>query len=158
MAHVRVVVIIHLTMLRNVLIATLISISISFACSADGAEHAGPACLVPGTTTTCSSSSWPSSPPEADKAPLWADFRSLVGVEGTLLGNLFDERFDGFKFPLEMRQGEMAIKDLRSLVRTSELDDREILADSLAEWLKCACNLRKSLVRFYSGARDTLDR
>jgi hypothetical protein len=81
-----------------------------------------------------------------------------VGVEGTLLGNLFDERFDGFKFPLEMRQGEMAIKDLRTLVRTSELDDREILADSLAEWLKCACNLRKSLVRFYSGARDTLDR
>jgi hypothetical protein len=145
-------------MLRNVLIATLISISISFACSADGAEHAGPACLVPGTTTTCSSSSWPRPPPETDKAPLWADFRSLVGVEGTLLSKLFDERFDGFKFPLEMRQGEMAIEDLRTLVRTSELDDREILADSLEEYLKPARNLRKSLVRFYSGVRDTLDR
>jgi hypothetical protein len=52
----------------------------------------------------------------------------------------------------------MAVEDLRTLVRFSELNHREILADPLAEFLICARNLRKSLVRFYSGVRDTLDR
>jgi hypothetical protein len=57
-----------------------------------------------------------------------------------------------------MREAEMAIEDLRTLVRISDLDDREILADSLVVFLKCVRNLRKSLVRFYAGVRDTLDR
>jgi hypothetical protein len=52
----------------------------------------------------------------------------------------------------------MAVEDLRVLVLFSEFDDREILADSLAEFLICARNLKKSLVPFYSGARDALDR
>jgi len=148
-------------MLRNVLIATLISLS--FAWTADGTEHAAPvtpARLVPGPATTClySTLSWSGSSPETDKAPLWADFRSLVEMEDQLLGHLFDGSFDGSKFPLNMREAEMAIEDLRTLVRISDLNDRKILADSLAELLKCVRNLRKSLVRFYAGVRDTLDR
>jgi hypothetical protein len=71
---------------------------------------------------------------------------------------LLDEAFDGSTFPLDMKQVEMAIGDVRTLVLFSELDDREILADSLAEFLICARNLRKRLVRFYSRVRDTLDR
>jgi hypothetical protein len=143
-------------MLRNVLIAIFISLSLAWA--ADGAEHAGPASLVPSPATTRSNLRWSGVRLETDKAPLWVDFRSLLDIEGKLLGYLLDERFDGFKFPLDMRATEMAIEDLRTLVRISELDEREILADSLAEFLKCARNLRKSLVRFYSGVRDTLDR
>jgi hypothetical protein len=155
MIHIRVVVIIYPAMLRNVLIAT--SISISLAWTAYGAGHAGPACLAPRPAATCSFH-WPGVRPEMDKAPLWADFRSLVEMEDKLLGHLLDESFDGLKFPLDMREAEMAIEDLRTLMRISELDEREILANSLAESLKCACNLRKSLVRFSSGVRDTLDR
>ncbi|KAH9972768.1 hypothetical protein BGW80DRAFT_1459517 [Lactifluus volemus] len=52
---------------------------------------------------------------------------------------------------------KQAVGDLRALMLFGELDDREILADSLAEFLICARNLRKSLVRFYSRVRDTLD-
>ena len=145
-------------MLRNVLIITLISLSLAW--TADGTEHAAPACLVPGPATTCLCSTlpWSDSLPETDKAPLWADFRSLVEMEDKLLGHLFDGSFDGSKFPLDMRQAEMAIEDLRTLVRISDLNDREILANSLVELLKCVRNLRKSLVRFYAGVRDTLDR
>jgi hypothetical protein len=57
---------------------------------------------------------------------------------------LLDEAFDGSTFPLDMKQ---AVGDLRALMLFGELDDREILADSLAEFLICARNLRKSLVR-----------
>lgn len=145
-------------MLRNVLIPTLISLS--FAWAAQGTEHAAHARLVPGPATTCLSSTLTSSGslPETDKAPLWADFQSLVEMEDKLLGHLFDGRFDGSKSPLNMREAEMAIEDLRTLVRISDLNDREILADSLVELLKCVRNLRKSLGRFYAGVRDTLDR
>lgn len=147
-------------MLRNVLIATLISLS--FAWTADGTEHAAPVTPVrlPGTVTTClySTLTWSGSSPETDKAPLWADFRSLVEMEDQLIGQLFDRSFDGFKFPLDMREAEMVIEDLRTLVRISDLNDREILADSLVELLKCIRILRKSWVRFYAGVRDTLDR
>ena len=155
MLHVRVVVTIHPTMLRNFLIATFISL----VWTADGAEHAAPACLVPSPATTCSSSRWSGVRLETDKAPpLWADFRGLLDIEDKLLGYLLDERFDGFRFPLDMREAEMAIADLRTLMHVSELDEREILVDSLAEFLKNARNSRKSLVRLYSGVRDTLDR
>jgi hypothetical protein len=81
-----------------------------------------------------------------------------VDTEGKLLGHLFDERFDVFKFPLDMKEAEMAIEDLRTLVRISGLDDREILADSLTEILKRARSLRKNLGQFYAGVRDALDR
>jgi hypothetical protein len=155
MIHVRLVVIIYLAMLRNVLIAT--SISISLAWSAYGAKHAGPACLAPRSATACSTFHWPGAGLETDKAPLWADFRGLVDIEDKLFAHLLDESFDGLKFPLDMREAEMAVEDLRTLVRVSELDSREILANSLAEFLECARNLRKSLVRFYSGVRDALD-
>jgi len=144
-------------MLRNVLIATLISLSFPWA--AHGTEHAAPARLVPGPATTCLSSTLTSSGslPKTDKAPLWADFRSLVEMEDKLLGHLFEFNgsFDGTKSPLDMREAEMAIKDLRTLVRISDLNDREILADSLVELLKCVRNLRKSLVRFWSEIPST---
>jgi hypothetical protein len=141
-------------MLWNVLIAIFISIPLAW--TADGAEHAAPACLVPSPATTCSGIQWSGVRLETDKAPLWADFRGLLDIEDKLLGRLLDERFDGFKFPLDMREAEMAIEDLRTLMRVSELDEK--LGNSLVEFLKNARSLRKSLVRFYSGVRDTLDR
>ena len=143
-------------MLWNVLIAIFISTPLAW--TADGAEHAAPACPVPSPATTCSSFRWSGVRLETDKAPLWADFRGLLDIEDELLGRLLDERFDGFKFPLDMREAEMAVEDLRTLMRVSDLDGREILADSLVEFLKNVRSLRKSLVRFYSGVRDTLDR
>jgi hypothetical protein len=41
----------------------------------------------------------------------------------------------------------MAVEDLRMSVRPSELNDREILADSLAEFPTCERNLRGAVLR-----------
>jgi hypothetical protein len=124
----------------------------------DGAEHTdtpATACLVPGHANICSGFGRSISHPDTNKAPLWAAFRSLVNFEGELFGNWLDDAFDGATFLLDIASRD---KDLRKLVRFSELNDRENFADSLAEFLICARNLRKSLVRFYSGVKDTLDR
>jgi hypothetical protein len=75
---------IHLTiMLRNVLITTFISASPSTHCR--DAERAGPSCLSSGTDTTCFSFGR-----NANKVPLWADFRSLwtSKARNTVLGDL----------------------------------------------------------------------
>jgi hypothetical protein len=144
--------------LRKLFIATFISI---FAWVVDGAEHTespATACLVPEHASICSGFGRSISHSDTNNPPLWADFKSLVKIERELFGNLLNEAFDGSTFPLDMKQVEMAVEDLHTLARFSELNDREILADSLAEFLICARNLRKSLVRFYSRVRDTLDR
>ena len=86
--------------------------------------------------------------PDDIKAPLGADFRSLVDIESELPGHLFGDSFNGFASPLDMREAEMAV----GTPYASELNYREILADSLAEFLTCARNLW-NVVRFYAEVR-----
>lgn len=51
-------------------------------------------------------------------------------IQRELFGNLLDGTIDTFTFLPNMKQVEMAVAGLRTLVRISELNDREILADS----------------------------
>ena len=83
--------------------------------------------------------------PDDIKAPLGADFRSLVSE---LPGHLFGDSFKGFAIPLDTREAEMVV----GTPYASELNYREILADSLAEFLTCARNLW-NVVRFYAEVR-----
>jgi hypothetical protein len=101
-------------MLRNVGIATFIGVSLAW--TADGAGRADPACPFPWPAPAAVR---PGSGTDANKAPLRADFRSLVDIEGELLGHLFGNGFDGFTLSLDIREAEMVVEDLRMLVRIS---------------------------------------
>ncbi len=96
-------------------------------------------------------------PPNSDRTPKWADFPSLLNVESKTLESLLDEMVEGPGLALEIKKAEMATSDLATLVRVSELNSREILADSLSEFVKDARKVGRGLTRFSSKVGGTVD-
>jgi hypothetical protein len=97
-------------------------------------------------------------PPNSDRTPRWADFPSLLNVESKTLESLLDEMVEGPGLALEIKKAEMATSDLATLVRVSDLKSREILADSLSEFVKDARKVGRGLTRFSSKVGGTVDR
>jgi hypothetical protein len=115
-----------------------------------------PICSTPVLSLLCSTSK--SRGPNSDRTPQWADFPSLLNVEGKTFESLLDEAVEGPGLALEIKKAEMATSDLATLVRVSKLNSREILADSLSEFVKDARKVGRGLTRFSSKVGGTVDR
>ncbi|KAI0254992.1 hypothetical protein BJV78DRAFT_1151829 [Lactifluus subvellereus] len=110
-------------------------------------------CSVPVVSLFCPASR-PSAPP-----PQWADFPRLLNLESGTFEALLDETVKGPGLALELKKAGVATRDLATLVRISNLTSREVLADSLSEFVKDARKVGRGLIRLNSrvgGAVDTI--
>jgi hypothetical protein len=119
-----------------------------------------PMCYIPVISLLCpfTGPTKPSLPPNPERTPVWADFPGLVNVESKSLGALLDETVEGPGLALEIKKAEMATSDLATRVRVSNLKSRQMLADSLSDFVKDARKASRGLTRFSSkvgGAVDT---
>jgi hypothetical protein len=119
-----------------------------------------PLCSVPFVSLLC-----PASPPRGspshsnpNRNPRWADFPSLLNVETKSLEALLDEAVQGPGLALEIKKAEMATSDLTTLVRISRLNSRDVLADSLGEFVKDARKVGRGLTRFSSRVGGAVDK
>jgi len=119
-----------------------------------------PLCSVPVVSLLCPASglSPPPHPPNSDRTPRWADFPTLLNVEYKSLESLLDEAVEGPGLALEIKKAEMATSDLVTLVRISKLNSREILANSLGEFVKDARKVGRGLTRFSSRVGGAMDK
>ena len=118
-----------------------------------------PMCSIPVVSFLCSSTApaGPSQPPNPEHTPLWADFPNLVKVEVESLESLLDETVEGPGLSLEIMKAGWVTSDLATRVRVSKMDCREILADSLSEFVKDARKVSRGLTRFSSRVGGAVD-
>jgi hypothetical protein len=119
-----------------------------------------PLCSVPVVSLLCPAfpHSVSSARSKPDRAPQWADFPSLLNVERKTLEALLDETVEGPGLALAIKKAEMATSDLATLVRVSNLNSRDVLADSLGEFVKDARKVGRGLTRFSSRVGGAVDK
>ncbi|KAI0255046.1 hypothetical protein BJV78DRAFT_814129 [Lactifluus subvellereus] len=141
-----------------VLVALACAYALAFASEAIRSALA-PLCSFPLVSLACpvSQPSGPPRPPNPDRTPRWADFPSLLNVERKSFEALLDEAVEGPGLALEIKKAEMATSDLATLVRVSKLNSRDILADSLGEFVKDARKVGRGLTRFSSRVGGAVD-
>lgn len=93
----------------------------------------------------------------SDRVPRRADFPRLLDVESRTLESLLDETVEGPGLALEIKKAEMATRDLVTLVQVSNLNSRDVLADSLGEFVKDARKVGRGLIRFTSRVGGAVD-
>ena len=119
-----------------------------------------PMCSIPGVSLLCNvkAPAEPSQPSNPDRTPLWADFPNLVKVEIGTLESLLDETVEGPGLSVEIMKASVVTSDLATRVRVSNMDSREILADSLSEFVKNARKASRGLTRFSARVRGAVDK
>ncbi|RDB26345.1 hypothetical protein Hypma_006741 [Hypsizygus marmoreus] len=93
------------------------------------------------------------------RMPRWADYPKLIDVQSTTFEHLLDESVGGSGLSLEIKKAEMATADLVTLVRVSNLKSRDMLGDSLGEFVDDAKKTGRDLQRLSSkigGAVDSI--
>jgi len=116
-----------------------------------------PICGIPIVSLVCAPSK-PLPTSHQNRVPRRADFPRLLDVESKTLESLLDEAVEGPGLALEIKKAEMATSDLVTLVRVSDLNSREVLADSLSEFVKDARKVGRGLTRFSSRVGGAVDK
>ena len=99
--------------------------------------------------------------PYPDRTPPWTDFPDLLDVECKTLGLISDEVTAGPGFALEMKKAETVMNEFATLARVCNLqtlNDREVLANSLSEFVNDAQKVCDGLTRLRSGTGSTVDK
>lgn len=91
-------------------------------------------------------------------APRWADYPGLVNVQSATFEQLLDESVGGSGLSLEMKKAEMATSDLVTLVRVSELKTKDVLAETLAEFVGDAKRAGRGLQKLSSKVAGAVDK
>jgi hypothetical protein len=114
-----------------------------------------PLCMVPGI----SRSAWcrPSERHGPDAQARWADYPKLVDVQSTTFEQLLDQSVSGSGLSLEIKKAEMATSDLITLVRVSDLKSRDMLAESLVEFVGDAKVTGRGLQKLNSKVAGAVD-
>ena len=97
-------------------------------------------------------------PPDIPKLPVWADYPKLIDVQSATFEHLLDESVGGSGLSLEIKKAQMATADLATLVRVSDLKSRDLLADTLVEFVNDAKNTGSGLQRLSSRIGGAVDR
>ncbi|KAI9463285.1 hypothetical protein BJY52DRAFT_1115869 [Lactarius psammicola] len=118
-----------------------------------------PICSIPIISLACPAfeHNKPYTVPHSDRVPRRADFPRLLDVESKTLESLLDETVEGPGLALEIKKAEIATNDLVTLVRISNLNSRDVLADSLGEFVKDARKVGRGLTRFSSRVGGAVD-
>jgi hypothetical protein len=113
-----------------------------------------PLCYVPGI----SSSSFCVLPAyDENKAPKWADYPKLVDVQSVTFEQLLDESVGGSSLALEIKKAELATSDLVTLVKVSDLKSRDMLAESLNDFVDDARKAGRGLQKLNSKVGGAVD-
>jgi hypothetical protein len=80
-----------------------------------------------------------------------------VNVQSATFEQLLDESVGGSGLALEIKKAEMATSDLITLIRVSELRSRQVLADTLAEFVEDAKKTGRGLQRLNAKVGSAVD-
>ncbi|KZT01412.1 uncharacterized protein LAESUDRAFT_664079, partial [Laetiporus sulphureus 93-53] len=115
-----------------------------------------PFCIIPGISNSplCRMP-----PPIVNLSPKWANFTQLAEMQGATFEQLLDESVTGSSLSFEIKKAEMATSDLVTLVRHSNLISRDLLAESLVDFVDDARKTGRDLHKLSSkigGAVDSI--
>ncbi|KAJ7170790.1 hypothetical protein C8R43DRAFT_981075 [Mycena crocata] len=91
------------------------------------------------------------------RSPQWADYPTLVDVQSATIEQLLDESSTGSALALQIKKAEMATTDLVTLVRVSELKSRDMLGDSLRQFVDDARTAGRALNKLNSKVAGAVD-
>lgn len=114
-----------------------------------------PLCNVPGISYTAicrSDYEHRDQPP-----PRWADYPKLVDVQSATFEQLLDESVGGSGLALEIKKAEMATVDLSTMVRVSDLKSRDLIAESLTQFVEDAKKTGRGLQKLSSKVGGAVD-
>jgi len=89
--------------------------------------------------------------------PQWADYPRLVDIQSTTFEQLMNELVGGSALSLEVKKAEMATTDLVTLVRVSELKSREMIANTLVDFVNEAKKTGRGLQKLSSKVNGAVD-
>ena len=114
-----------------------------------------PLCFIPGISNLALCRS---SPTHHDhRPPQWADYPKLVDVQSATFEQLLDESVGGKGLALEIKKAEMATVDLNTLVRVSNLKSRDMIAQSLTNFVEDAKRTGRGLQKLNSKVGGAVD-
>ncbi|TFK40184.1 hypothetical protein BDQ12DRAFT_648526 [Crucibulum laeve] len=114
-----------------------------------------PLCIIPGISS--SSLCRIDVPSDGRRTPKWADYPSMIEVQSKTFEQLLEETVGGSGLSLEIKKAEMATTDLVTLVRVSDLKTRDVLADSLMDFVDDAKKTGRGLQKLSSKVGGAVD-
>ena len=112
-----------------------------------------PLCIIPGLSRFCQFDY----SPHDHSPPQWADYPRLIDVQSATFEQLLDESVGGSGLALEIKKAEMATVDLGTLVRVSNLKSRDMIAESLTEFVEDAKKTGRGLQKLSSKVGGAVD-
>ncbi|KAI9066312.1 hypothetical protein FKP32DRAFT_1674052 [Trametes sanguinea] len=95
---------------------------------------------------------------EGELVPQQADYPKLVQIQSSSFEQLLDSSVGGSGLSLEIKKAEMASQDLITLVKVSDLRGRDLLAESLLEFVEDAKKTGKGLQKLTSKINGAVDK
>lgn len=89
--------------------------------------------------------------------PQWADYPKLINVQTATFESLLDESVGGSGLALEIKKAEMATVDLNTLIRVSNLKSRDLIAETLSEFIEDAKRTGRGLQKLSSKVGGAVD-
>jgi hypothetical protein len=115
-----------------------------------------PLCILPGISGTAMCYLPP--PSMLDQEPQKTNWQNLVDVQARTFEQLFDDSVAGAGLALEIKKAEMASSDLATVVRVSDLRSKEVIADTLSEFINDAKSTGRGLQKLTSKVAGAVDR
>ncbi|EDR08712.1 uncharacterized protein LACBIDRAFT_297203 [Laccaria bicolor S238N-H82] len=116
-----------------------------------------PLCILPGISRTAICRRNTRVADSDQQAPRWADYSRLVDVQSRTFEELLEESLGGSSLSLEIKKAEMATTDLVTLVRVSNFKSRDMLAESLVEFVDDAKKTGRGLQKLTSKIGGAVD-
>ncbi|KAI8980016.1 hypothetical protein BD414DRAFT_493319 [Trametes punicea] len=119
----------------------------------------GPVCYLPGIShSALCRPTQRDFTPDGDLVPQQADYPKLVEIQSSSFEQLLDGSVGGSGLSLEIKKAEMASKDLVILVQFSDLKSKDLLADSLLDFVEDAKKTGKGLQKLTSKINGAVDK
>ncbi|CAA7267048.1 unnamed protein product [Cyclocybe aegerita] len=115
-----------------------------------------PLCILPGISRSAMCQPWVVPPPTGRRAQR-ADYPALIDAQSKTFEQLMDESVGGSALSLEIKNAEMATKDLVSLVRISNMKAKDTLARSLEEFVLDAKKTGRGLQKLTAKVGGAVD-
>ncbi|KAH8117922.1 hypothetical protein DFH11DRAFT_1571461 [Phellopilus nigrolimitatus] len=119
-----------------------------------------PLCILPGISRSslCASPQTYGSQTSGPAGPAkHADYPKMVEIQSKTFEQLLDESLGGSSLAVEIKKAEMAAADLVTVVRTSDLRSKDILADTLASFSQNARSTARGLDQLNAKVGGSVD-
>ena len=119
-----------------------------------------PVCRLPGASLLnlpfCPSLPSPGMPESGDAEPSVLEFDDLMNVQGKL-EQVLEKSAEGVSLPYEMKRSETTIRDLRTLIRSSDVRSRDELVHEFDNYVEVARQSASDLQRFNTHCGSAVD-